>query len=672
MSRPGPAIAVLLSILGAASPGAQDNQARSLLRLGRELQLAGDTLGAIEQYRAALAANPDYGEALAGLAECFFQLEEYEEALPHVLRARRYEQANLSLAVLEGRVRIGLGELDKARALFNEVLAREKNNLEAQFALAELDIASGKRRNAALKYLETLRIRPDSQQALLALAVLNESEGQGREAQRYLETALRFHADDPGVRYAAARFALQQGDPVRAEGHLQAALAVRPDFVPASLLLAQVLLVEQRAADAVAAMRGLLEDRRELPLAWYLLGLAQARSGDLSQALSSLASAARLAPEDEVALLALENLALAKLEIKDESRRRLALPHLERGRRFEERNLLEKALAEYRRCLRLDPESRDGRLAFAGIYRLLGYPAKYRQELEVLRRLGFKDTAVSDGIEIVDSQLLDTVAANWGLEQYALERRGYSLAAFSIPGEVRELHPFAGSELVEYLKDQLRRFDTVILPEAEPLAQSFEEAFRRARGLGVDYFLILRFEESERSFAAELEQYLGRTGTKVAAYRAFRTGNDRVQECLSLLGSQLEAALPAWGRLVTREFDTGVIDLGALDGLKADDKLVVVKRGKVRLRNDGVGLAMEEKDIVADFQVLRPDERVSEGSLSRRSFFDLTNPGDEVVFQPAAAAPAAAPAAAQPVEQADGLLRRIYRLLGLPAARPPD
>jgi tetratricopeptide (TPR) repeat protein len=671
MSRPWPAVAAFLWMLSAAAPWAQGSQARILLDLGRQAQLGGDTLGAIEQYRAAMAVNPDYGPALAGLAECFFRLEEYEEALPHALRARRYDQSNLALAVLEGRIRIGLGEMEKARALFNGVLAREKNNLEAQFALAELDIASGQRRNAALKYLETLRIRPDSQQALLALAVLNDSEGDSGGAERYLELALRYHADDPGVRYAAARFALERGDPARAENHLRAALAVRPVFVDASLLLAQVLLVQERAPDAVAAMRELLAARRDLPLAWYLLGLAQERSGDLPQALASLASASRLAAEDELARLALENLALARLEIKDESRRRLALPHLERGRRFEERNLLEKALAEYRRCLRLDPESRDGRLAYAGVYRLLGYPAKYRQELEVLRRLGFQDTAVTDGIEIVDSQLQDTVAADWGLDQYALERRGYSLAAFCLPREVRELHPFAGRQLVEYLKDQLRRFDTVLVPEAEPLSPSFEEAFRRARGLGADYFLILRFEESERSFSAELEQYLGRTGTRVATYRAFRTGNDRIQECLGLLTSQLEAALPAWGRLVTREFDRGLIDLGRLDGIKAADKLLVVKRGRVRLRNDGVGLAMEEKDVVADYQVVRPDERVSEGILSRRSFFDLTNPGDEVVFQPAPAS--GAPPAEAPAEASAGLLRRLYRLLGLPAAgRPPD
>jgi tetratricopeptide (TPR) repeat protein len=665
MNRLCPAAAAILCILSAAAAVAQENPARGLLRQAQDRQLSGDTLGAIEQYRAALAANPDFGEAEAGLAECFFRLEEYEEALPHVLRARRYDQANLALAVLEGRVRIGLGEMDKARSLFEGVLAREKNNLEAQFALAELDIATGRERNAAQKYLDSLRIRPDSQQALLALAVLNESRGEAREAQKYLETALRFHADDPRVRYAAARFALQQGEPARADSHLQAALAVHPGFVEARLLLAQVLMEQQRAAEAAQTMRDLLSEHRDLPMAWYLLGLAQERAGDLAQAVSSLVSAARLAPEDELARLALENLALAKLEIKDESRRKLALPHLERGRRFEERNLLEKALAEYRRCLRLDPESRDGRLAYAGVYRLLGYPAKYRLELQVLRRLGYQDAAVTDGIEIVDSQLLDTVAADWGLDQYALERRGYTLAAFWIRRQLPELHYDAGRDLVEYLKDQLRRFDTIVVPDAEPLAQSFEDAFRRARSLGADYFLMLRFEESERSFSAELEQYLARTGTRVASYRAFRTGNDRVQECLGLLTAQLEERLPAWGRLVTREFDTGVVDLGTLDGIKAEDELVVVKRGKVRLRNDGVGLAMDEKDIVGGFRVVRPDERISEGLLSRRSFFDLINPGDELVYQQAPAAPAPS----QPEEAgAGGLLRRIYRLLGLAGA----
>jgi hypothetical protein len=86
---------------------------------------------------------------------------------------------------------------------------------------------------------------------------------------------------------------------------------------------------------------------------------------------------------------------------------------------------------------------------------------------------------------------------------------------------------------------------------------------------------------------------------------------------------------------------------------------------------------MEEKDIVGEFQVLRPDERVSEGTLTRKSFFDLTNPGDEVVFRPTAPTPPEQAVAqaetevAQAPAGAAGLLRRVYRLLGLASAGLP-
>ena len=53
MSRPWPAIAAFLWMLSAAAPWAQGSQARSLLDLGRQAQLGGDTLGAIaNRYRA--------------------------------------------------------------------------------------------------------------------------------------------------------------------------------------------------------------------------------------------------------------------------------------------------------------------------------------------------------------------------------------------------------------------------------------------------------------------------------------------------------------------------------------------------------------------------------------------------------------------------------------------
>ena len=62
------------------------------------------------------------------------------------------------------------------------------------------------------------------------------------------------------------------------------------------------------------------------------------------------------------------------------------------------------------------------------------------------------------------------------------------------------------------------------------------------------------------------------------------------------------------------------------------------------------------------------DENVAEGSVRKRSFFDLINPGDELVRLAPAKAPASGPAeaAAEAAAKADqGLLRRLLRLVGL-------
>jgi tetratricopeptide (TPR) repeat protein len=634
--------------------------ARSLYQRGREAQIESSTLRAIELYRASLRANPDYDQPMIGLAECFFGLEEYEEAVQYVLQAEKLQQGNTDLWLLEGRIRIGLNQLDQARALFQKVLQKERNNLEAQFGLAELDLARGQRGNAGQKYLEALRIKPDSDQALLALALLRQAEGNRSEADRYLELALRFHADDPRVRFAASRFALEQGDTALAERHLQTALALRPGDSNASVLLAQVHLIERSPEKAETDLKGILDANRENPLVWYMLGLAYEAAGDTGQALSALSQAVRIAPEDEIARIAMENIALAKLPIADDARKKLAAVHLERGKMYESRNMLDGAQNEYRRCLRLDPESKEGRLGYAGIYRALGFTEKYQKELEVLEKLGYKDPVIKDDLEIIKSQLYDSVAFEWGLDQYALQRKVFTTAVMSLPAATAEIHPFTGSTLVEYMKDQLRRYDTLRVAEAEPVADSFENAFRRARDTSSDYFLLLRFEESERSFTMTIEQYLSRTGKKVATYRTFRTGNDRVQQAASLLAARFHAALPAWGSLVARRFDLGLADLGSMDALKKDDKLVVVKKGRVRLGSADVGLAINDEDIVGDFQVGRLDERVAEGVLGKRSFFDLINPGDELVFRPAA------PPEPQPkTTQEDlGFLRRIYRFLG--------
>jgi hypothetical protein len=160
---------------------------------------------------------------------------------------------------------------------------------------------------------------------------------------------------------------------------------------------------------------------------------------------------------------------------------------------------------------------------------------------------------------------------------------------------------------------------------------SFEAAFREARALGTDYFLLMHVEESERSFTTVLEQYLTATGKRLGTYSVFRTGNDRVQENLDILAERVFAAFPLRGILLARQFDSGIVDLGLYDQLETGLKLSIVRKGKVSLRNDRIGVAAAAEDVLGTFTVGELDEVISEGTVSKRSFFDLINAGDELI-----------------------------------------
>ena len=640
-----------------ASQGREAENPVLLYQEGLQAQILDNPHLAVEKYRAAVNANPHYLEPLVGLSESFFRLEEYAEALIYLDRSRAIDPGNIDLMNLEGEIRIALKMYTQARDLFLQVLEDEPHNLAAQFGLAELDIALGRKKQAAGRYLDSLKIEPYNAKALLSLAQLSAASGDRQAALSYLELALRQNANDPQVYYEAARFALQEKLADRARVYLETALALRSDYGPAQKMLAQVHLLGRQPSAAVELLRVLLARDRDDAAAWYTLGLAYDMLGQPEEAINSLARVLRLRGDDEIARLVLENILREKLPINDPLRVRYAEYHLERGELFEQKNLLQKAGLEYRSCLRLDPESKPGRLAYARLFELSGFPGKSLQELEVLRKLGKEDEQILDMIEFAASAQEDSLAAEWGVQQFGIEKDTFSVSVYYLESETQTLHPQAGVYLHDFFLYQLRRFENLHILEGRPETDGFAAAFRTARENGSDFFLLLGFNDSERSSAVRLDLYLSRTGGLLASTRVYRTGNDRVRDSFLALSARLHDWLPLGGNLIAKEFDRGIVNLGRLDGVKPDDRFSIVRQGKAVLRHAEVGVDAEPEDILGEFTVTRADENIAEGLITRNSFFDLINLGDRLIQL---AEPE--PKAETPEEANGGLLSRLFKL----------
>jgi tetratricopeptide (TPR) repeat protein len=648
------ALVIALSALGGTSAFGAD--ARAAYLDGAAAQGREDFALAVERYKEALSLNPAYLEPMIGLAESFFSLEEYDEASSWAVMAQKYDRGSPDIAVLRGRILIGQGDVPGARALFTAVLQSQPNNVEARLGIAEAEIAEGQPQAAMGQYAQTLKLAPESTRAILSLAMLYDESGDAAKAGGYYELALKSHSSDPRVQLAAASWNAARGNYSMAEKRAQIALSLKPGLERAKLLLGEIFLQTARYTDAVTTLRDVVTANRDNALAWYSLGMAYRRSSDPAKAIASFASALLARPDDEVARLGQEAAAVESLPMDDAQRKKMGAYHLGQGRAFEDRSFLERALAEYRRALILDPTSTDARVGYARIYRSLGFPAKYLSELQVLAKLGSKDTFVSDEIEHLNSVLAESVSRSWGYDQYNLERSRYAIPVYTLASGNTLVHSLSGDDFARYFASLMGRFDSIVTPDVPPAVTGFDQAFRAARTAGNDYFALLAVDESDRSFSATVDLYLARTGGRIASFAAFRTGNDRVRDALMKLAAQVADLLPARGSLLTRRFGQGVIDLGSFQGLKKDDGLVIVRKGGVELRTEGPGLVYDEKDVLGDFKVTGLDEAVSEGSVTGRGYFDYVNAGDQVLY----AVKKAPPPTVSPSQRSGNLLTRIF------------
>ena len=587
---------------------------------------------AIESFKSALEYNPRYLEPLIGLAESYFALSAYDEALVYVLQARVLDRTNTRLIGLEGRIRIGLGQFDDARALFGRILEVEPNNVDAKFGLAELEIAFGKSANAANFYEDALAISPYNRRALLSLVLLFDASGDAEVADRYLAQALDYHPEHAQVQYIAAKHWLKHSDYHSAEYHALVALELSPGYMDASLLLSQIYLAQGEHAKAVEILQNVLAEHRDEAMIWYNLGVGLSLSGRVDEAIQAFARAYRLKPDDEISRMALENLIIETTEIGAPIRERFAAYHFEHGQDLMDRNYLDRALQEFRRGLVLTPRSRDGRLQYASVNRMLGYEAKYLSELRVIRDLGADDQEIADQIEIAESLQRDGLAVRWRSGQYDLERYRYTMMVFYPEEEM--LHFLAERDIAEYFAHLLLRYDTIDLIGSASPARSFSEAYREARTENADYFVVLDVVEGPRHFVFGWRLYSGSTGTELADFVVFRTGNERVVDALRRAAEDVVDRLPFYGEILDRDFDTLLIDAGSRDGVNVDDEFLIVRREFLDASRGTLSLGYDEDDVLGTLKITAVDEVVSEGRAVKDPFFDLINIGDRVIAKP--------------------------------------
>jgi tetratricopeptide (TPR) repeat protein len=284
----------------------------------------------------------------------------------------------------QAREAFRLGNLDRAEALYRELLAAEPDDATA---LHMLGLVAHQREDlpAALALIgRALASRPDFAHAHQNLGVVQQKMGDLASAAASYRRALALKGDLVMARVNLAGLLQQQGQPVEAIKLLRAGLKQAPGRFELHNNLGLALLATGRPAAAIAALRRTTELAPRLALPHRNLARALAETGRTDEAAGRYRRALEIEADDPEALAGLALAEEARGNLEEASRlaehavalapelaaaqRALALCRHAAGRP------VEAALAA-REALSLDPDAPAAYLDLAGILEDSGYRA---------------------------------------------------------------------------------------------------------------------------------------------------------------------------------------------------------------------------------------------------------------------------------------------------------
>ncbi|MBO4403782.1 MAG: tetratricopeptide repeat protein [Treponema sp.] len=617
-------------------------------------QNEGDYYSAVELYRESVLKNPQYALAWYNLSYCTYLLGEYELSLVYIDEALKFSSSLTEAKNLKGMILLCLGKVTEASAIFSDVLKTYPNNVDARFGLAQVDLLGGNLGAAENRYLDALKMDATNRKTLLSLALVSAESGNQEAAERYINMALEYHSGEAGVHYLASYLAARRGEYSIAERRARSAVQINSSFDRAYELLSEILYAQGRYKDTCDLCDFRIGRNRNLTSAWYLKGLSLSCLGETERAVAAWQTGLSIDPQDEIMRLGMEQLVKSGVPLEDKRRPSWASFHIKKAYEAKVNLDSEAERYEYQRALSLNPEDLETRRNFAlllerdNLHELYLHQLKFikenskenkKEEVQVQKN---ENTPVSkkssfemeleDTIEAIESLLEDNLSSSWGTDPFYLDKTRWKIGIYYLANPASVVHSDSAGIIAKAVRDVFEGVSVASVKlETEPV-DSYSGAFSLARKNGTDYFLILSADETERSFLLEAQMYSTRTGTKTTDFNIYRTGNDKIAKSLRRLRSGVLSVLPIKGRVLQIKGNRVLVDLGKSDGAVKDAVFDVVRKGSIRTNDSGPGIFYPSETLIGTFKAEKVDEEISEGTFTKKGFYNVLNAADEVVL----------------------------------------
>jgi putative PEP-CTERM system TPR-repeat lipoprotein len=270
----------------------------SQVRLAQARLAAGDAGQAFTDLEALSAADPSQYQADVALIAAHLQRGEFDKALVAIVELERKQPKNPLTYNVKGATYVGMRDLKKARASFEQALQVQPGDLPAARNLALLDVQEGMPDDARARYQRLLTKDPKNEQLQLDLAELLALTGHApNEVRAVLDKAIAAAPSSTGLRLALVNYDVSIADFKAALAAAQAAQAAFPNDPQ----VIETAGAAQRAAgeinQAIETFKRLVQLQPQNSTVQLRLADAQAAAKDYAAAIATLHNAISSTPD---------------------------------------------------------------------------------------------------------------------------------------------------------------------------------------------------------------------------------------------------------------------------------------------------------------------------------------------------------------------------------------
>ena len=628
---------------------------------GIEKEAEGDCVSAIFIFQDILEVNPYFLDAKIGLARCLYKTGNLKESESLLGEALAQERQNVNARNLLGRVLIAQKRYDEAEGVYREAIEIEPVNMETRYGLADLFRAKGDYKKAINVYEDILRVYPQEAWTYIHLGTCYTEMRELEKAGGFFRKAVSLDSLNPWTHINLARHYYQMGvklsvsDAPSAKKFFDAssfeaktALEIEKRLPAAHRVHASIHFYNGEYAEAIESYELLKRTGGETFLQLYEMGFCFEMMGELEKASEHYGKALAKRIDDEITRFRLEEvvLGLHSTSLSEPKRLELAEHHFLKARYYNTRNVVNKAVIQYRRAIQLDPLDPRKRLELAELLRSRRYYEQYLHELRDIIRdtLDVNTVDINDRIEIYENRISKNLASRWRVDQYGEDEEapGYvprtkaSVAVFDgfLSDNIYEnyLHRRISKTLSEILALVLSSYAKVQVVVVAGEISRRRDALKRARTLGVDFYITGEVEEREDSLKVRLDLLTGIGGKVFRSYDTYFTGNDRMLHTVVALAENVNAGIPLQGLIVRMQGDRVLINIGEAHGVKKDMEFHIVREGGL-MKNPETGEYVIDPEVsLGSLTITELDETVAEGVYTYSGIHNRVNMYNSVVL----------------------------------------